>query len=226
MIIKGNRAWLEKKAAGIIAETIKTLLVQRTMVVLGVVGGSSVANVFRHLRDEKIGWERVHLFLIDERLVPLDHPDANFGVVHPYFSDILPEENLHPFTFDRDDVAAGLEKYTRNLKTVGGRYDVILVSSGEDGHIAALFPEHFSIDVEEEYFLAMTDSPKPPQERMTASRKLLQRAATGILLVFGQAKTSALQNFLNEEIPLRSCPAKIICELPEYHILTDLEVEC
>ncbi len=221
MIIKDTRVALEKKAAEIIAETIKSLLAQRECVVLGVVGGSSVANVFEHLGDEKTGWERVHLFLIDERLVPLDHADSNYGVVQPFFSGILPEENLHPFVLEKDAADQGVEKYKKELMKFGGKYDVILVSSGEDGHIGALFPDHFSIDSEAEFFLTMNDSPKPPKERMTASRNLLQRAETGILLLFGNGKAKAFHDFQREDIPYRSCPAKILGALPEYYILTD-----
>jgi len=71
------------------------------------------------------------------------------------------------------------------------KFDLILISSGEDGHVAALFPNHHSVRKQAEYFLTMNDSPKPPPERMTASLSLLKRSTIALVLFYGEGKKDA-----------------------------------
>lgn len=224
MIINGTRGELEEKAARLMGEAVDSVLKQKDSVVIGVVGGSSVANVFAHLGGKNLPWEKIHLFMVDERMVPLEHEDSNFGLALPYFRDIFPEENLHPFVFTEGKEGEALTAYKSELESHGGRYDMVLLSSGEDGHIAALFPGHHSIKSDEPFFTTMADSPKTPPARMTASRGLISRSGLGILLVFGEGKKQAFTNFKNTGLTVQECPAKIVCDITEHYILTDLEV--
>ena len=100
---------------------------------------------------------------------------------------------------------------------------MLLTSSGEDGHIGALFPKHQSVDSRNAYFVTMNDSPKPPSGRVSATKKVLQRAHVGLVLFFGAAKKEAYSNFINEVLSIRDCPAKIIRQLPEHYVLVDQE---
>lgn len=225
MIITGKRDHLEQRAAKIISESIRSILQKKDLLIMGIVGGSSVANVFEHLCKEDVAWEKIHLFMIDERLVPLDHQDSNYGLALPYFKDVFPEKNLHPFTFEQGKEQEGIEQYQTLMEQHGGKYDLVLVSSGEDGHIAALFPEHHSVQSEQPFFLTMDDSPKMPPNRMTASRQLIQRAEVGLLLFFGTGKAAAFANFQQDSVPLEQCPSKMIKNIGQHYILTDQEVD-
>lgn len=223
MILKGTRADLEKKASVLLEESIGTLLNKQEKVVLAVVGGSSVSNVFTHLQNAALDWQRIHLFMVDERLVPIDHPESNYGLAVSYFSQIFSPENLHPFVYDSKSSDLGAHKYEQVLEKLGGKFDVVLTSSGEDGHIGALFPMHQSIESDNSYFVTMDDSPKPPSGRMSATKNLIQRAQVGFVLFFGAAKKEAYCNFINEKLSIRDCPAKLIRQLPDYYILVDQE---
>lgn len=224
MIIKGKRSVLEEKAAWIISEAIGSLLEQQDFLVLGIVGGSSVSAIFAELEKADVEWKRVHLFMIDERLVPIDHPDSNYGLASPYFLRIIPEENRHPFLDEADSPEKSAQVYYDQLKEYGGRFDIILLSSGEDGHVAALFPDHPSIRNKDEGFITMSNSPKPPPQRMSAGLNLLQRAEVGVLLFLGEKKLKAVELFQNERVSLEQCPAKLVRTIPQHYILTDLEV--
>lgn len=223
MILKGTRAELEKKTSAILEESIRNLLSKQEKVVLAVVGGSSVSNVFSHLQNASLDWQRIHLFMVDERLVPIDHPDSNYGLAVSYFSQIFPAKNLHPFVYDSNTDDFGVKKYEQHLEGFGGGFDVVLTSSGEDGHIGALFPKHRSVDSTNAYFVTMNDSPKPPSGRMSAAKMLIQRAQVGFVLFFGESKKEAYSNFMNEKMSIRDCPSKIIRQLPEHYILVDQE---
>lgn len=225
MIIEGERTVLESKAAAIIAEAIERILRRKPTVVLGIVGGRSVSSIFSQLAEQKVNWQAVHLFMIDERLVPLEHPDSNYGLASPYFNDLITSENRHPFVFKESSAESSVADYDEELRHYGGRFDIILLSSGEDGHVAALFPAHQSINNTKKGFITMNDSPKPPPARMSASRALLSEAEVGLLLFFGESKQHAFGLFQDTGVSVEQCPAKLINTLSQHYIFTDLEVK-
>ena len=99
------------------------------------------------------------------------------------------------------------------------------MSSGEDGHVAALYPNHHSIRNDSDFFLSMRDSPKPPKDRMTMSRKLLTKSKIVILLFFGEIKEDAYRKFLDGNIDVDSCPAKLVLSIKDSYVLTNLDVK-
>ncbi len=228
IIRKPKREEFDMLGAKIIAASIERMLSYQENVVLAIPGGRSVSGIFKNLKTQNIIWNRVHLFMVDERLVPLHHKDSNYRQAEEVFlkemteSGRIPKENIHPFRLDLNAEDFGLEVYAHELRSVGGRYDIILLSSGEDGHIGALYPKHHSIEEDDPYFIAMGDSPKPPQERMTASRILLSGAKISLTLFLSESKRAALQNFMDEKMDMYNCPVKLVMNLPMSYILTDL----
>jgi len=221
MIIRGKRESLEKKAGLLLAQTINGLLQEQPTVVLGVPGGRSVAPVLRYLGVEPVEWAKVHLFMVDERFVPIDHPDSNFtqvaAVVEPY----IKKENLHPFRYDPETDGHGTEAYRAELAGAGGRFDIVLLSSGEDGHIASLFPEHETVKNPEESFIWTGSAPKPPPARMSASRKLIEGARAALLLFLGSGKEEPFSVFSDEEKSVEQCPAKLVQKISTHFILAE-----
>jgi len=224
MILRGTRAQLDAKAAWILVENIQTLLDSKSKVIVAVPGGRSVCGIFQKLAEHDVDWHRVHLFMVDERLVSIDHPESNFRLVLESLGQILPATSLHPFLFDAGAGDFGVGEYERQLMRVGGRFDVVLLSSGEDGHIASIFPNQQATVAGGEKFILVENSPKPPSRRMTATPALIAAAQVGLLLFFGIGKGLALKNFFNPQLNVSECPAKLIFTLPQHYILTDLEV--
>ena len=223
MIIKGRRQYLDQQAANLLAQSVKAALVRQPQVSFGVVGGRSVENVLKLLGSEQVDWSRVHLFMVDERLVPSDHPDSNYNLVFPVVSSYMVSANLHPFLQEPGQEQAALERYRRKLDPHGGRLEVLLLSSGEDGHIGSLFPEHETIDSPDDYFLVTRSAPKPPPQRMSASPRLISRASSAVLLFFGKGKQQAFKNCLDDAVPVRECPAAIVRTIENHFILRDSE---
>lgn len=227
-IIRGEREELDRKAAKIIAESIASVLLIKDKVNLAVPGGRSVSGIFSELRKLDIPWEHVHVFMVDERLVPLDHEDSNFRLAKQTFlADLLKagelkEKNLHPFIYE-GDVERAIKEYDKDLDEQGGVFDVVLLSSGEDGHVGALFPNHHSLKDSSSRFISMTDSPKPPKDRVSASRKLLQRSEMLILLFYGESKREAFERYRDGDVSVWECPAKIALRVQNAYVLTDLK---
>ncbi|MBN2844282.1 MAG: 6-phosphogluconolactonase [Sedimentisphaerales bacterium] len=219
---------LQKNAAALLAGNINTILLRRDVAVVGLCGGRSVAGVLNALRNQNIPWGRVHFFLVDERYVPIDSPDSNFKLIYDaFFSELvqagqISKENLHPFVAGTD-IKAEIEDYTSQLNEFGGRFDAVLLSIGEDGHIASLFPYHSSIrDNSGDSFIAVDNSPKPPARRISASKKLLKNSLFSLLLAVGPDKQAALESLNDEVYDEEDCPAKIVRGIPCSYLLTNI----
>ncbi len=229
-MIRGARNELEKKAAELIRDSVFRVLRSKKCAILAVPGGRSVSGIFRHLmKDRFMPWDDVHLFMVDERLVPVTHEKSNFRLAKETFLQYLvdegrlPKENLHPFVMDNFKSDFGAEKYAEELKGCGGVYDIVLLSSGEDGHVGALYPDHHSVRDESEFFIVMHDSPKPPKDRMSMSRSLLLRAETALLLFFGEAKREAFEKFGRDADDYEACPARLVHKIKNGYVFSDTE---
>jgi 6-phosphogluconolactonase len=218
---------LAEAAAAALARSVDRVLEQRDRCVLGVPGGRSAGAVFTALRDRPVPWERVHVFMADERLVPIESPDSNFSVVGAALIDPLraagrlPAGNVHPFVTDPAQPDGGVAAYSRLLARHGGRYDVVLLSAGEDGHVASLFPRHRLLEAKSPHVL-VEDAPKPPPRRMSMSLALLRTAAAGVLVFAGEGKRMAYRAFSDPAAEVAACPAVAVKGLSEAYVLTDL----
>jgi 6-phosphogluconolactonase len=223
-----DQARLLQAAGSHLCEKLRAALADRESVNLAVPGGRSVAAIFQALLGEQLDWRRVHLFIVDERLVPVDHPDSNFQLLQERLVAPLAQAgridpgNAHPFLLDPASADRGAARYEQVLAGFGFRYDVVLLSAGEDGHVGALFPRHHSVEDRHHGFIVMDDSPKPPPGRMTSSLSLLQTASAAVLIFAGAAKREAYGRFNDESCPVSACPAKLALAIGDLTVFTDL----
>jgi 6-phosphogluconolactonase len=97
-----------------------------------------------------MAWERVHVFLADERAVPPDHPDSNFGLAGELLPSRvpLPEWHIHRMAGEAEDLEAAAANYevesARACREIAAHgvpvIDLVLLGLGSDGHTASLFP--------------------------------------------------------------------------------------
>jgi len=110
----------------------------------------------------------------------------------------------------------------QELKLVGGRFDVVVLGMGEDGHVAGLFPRHPALVQPGRSFIPFFDSPKPPPERVTASRELVTTASLVVLLALGEAKRAAWDAFSSSAVTVVECPAKMVEAMERCVVVSDL----
>ena len=225
MILKGTSEQMVEKGALLLYTACNAFIRKKGQAVLAVPGGRSVVGILRRLNSFSFQWHNVHIFMLDERLVPHTHPESNYKLVKKNLGRLLVDGVIHPFTYDPEKPEESLAGYGEELAHYGGCFDLVLASSGEDGHIGSLFPNHPSVMAKAKRFVLVDDSPKPPSERMSAGVELLRRSDTGVLLFFGNGKQKALQNFYNDDMTYKQCPAKIIAMMSTHYVLTDLEVD-
>lgn len=211
-----------KETSTIISRYIDNIITNNDPIVIGIAGGESISKTLDELIKKQIDWNRVHIFMVDERLVPVNHSSSNFKMIEEKFSKIIPKINLHPFILNPNKNDYGLEEYNDAIKKFNNKFDIAIFSSGEDGHIGSLFPNHPSIFNESENYIFVDNSPKSPLKRISASRKMIVRSKVGVLLIIGNTKEVAHAKFFDKEINYIDCPSKLINEIPENFIITDI----
>lgn len=91
------------------------------------------------------------------------------------------------------------------------KFDLILLGMGSDGHIAALFPNHSVLDENEEWVTFITDSPKPPPERITFTLPVINSASNVAVVVTGSSKAEAVHMAIDDIEPdCPSVPARMV----------------
>ena len=226
--IRGSREELDERAADGIARSIGAALQRQSHVVLGVVGGRSVGGIYESLAARELPWERIHVFLADERLVPPGSAESNFRVVEedllagPRARGLVPAGNAHRFPYTEGEEDAAVAAYDLALEQLGGRFDVVVLSAGEDGHTASLFPDHPSVRAKADGFVLVESSPKPPPRRVSASRRLLERTPFGVLVLYGDGKREALAALVDPQVSVEACPSKVVESMPERLVVTDI----
>ena len=173
---------------------------------VGLTGGTMSGNVLQaiaqHPQTSAIDWSLVHFWWGDERFVPSGDGDRNAVQARAALLDRIdvPAENIHEIAaadsgLTLDEAA---EAYAAELARFGGDEDpwpsfaVCFLGVGSDGHIASLFPDRPEVTVTDAAVLPVRDSPKPPAERVTLTRPVLNSAKRVWLVLTGADKASAL----------------------------------
>lgn len=209
--------------ADILEQAVVTVLERKAEVVLGVPGGRSVEKVFGIFSGKDLPWKHIHIFFVDERLVPLEDEQSNYRVVDRFLLEPLRGRasrelpHIHPFDYTRGHTGS---TYLDELESLGGAFDIILLGSGEDGHVAGVFPGHHTVTNNERTFLLYHDSPKPPRSRMTATVPLLSEAGTAVLLFIGNQKRDAFEKFGQAGERIETCPAKLVEHIEHTYSIT------
>lgn len=182
---------------------------------IALTGGTIADAVHRELArlspDTEVDWSKVVVWWGDERFVAPDSSERNARAARAAFLDAVGATQVHemPSTADAVDVEAGAAAYAATLRGQGGgEFEVVMLGVGPDGHVASLFPGHPQLDVDDQVAVAVTDSPKPPPERITLTYSTLNRSRSIWLLVSGEAKAEAVAAALADDGDLHDTPAR------------------
>ena len=196
-----------RSAAAIIAADLRAAVASRGRFVMAVSGGRTPWRMLRALAEERLPWEQVHVFQVDERVAPADDPDRN--LVHLRASLLahapLPHDHIHVMPVEAADLGRGAEQYARTLRDVAGEpavLDLVHLGLGPDGHTASLVPGDPALDIADAD--VATSGPYQGRRRMTLTFPLINRSRRILWLVTGAEKAAALVRLRDGD---RSIPA-------------------
>jgi 6-phosphogluconolactonase len=149
---------------------------------------------------ERIAWERIHFFWGDERCVPPDDPQSNFGMAWKSMLAEVPAspDCIHRMLGEMEDTDKAARRYEAEiLKVLPGprepSLDLVLLGMGEDGHTASLFP---GTEWDEERLVVGNFVPKLGAWRITMTPRLLNAARSVVFLISGAAKARVVAGVL------------------------------
>jgi 6-phosphogluconolactonase len=183
---------------------------QRGRFIVAVSGGSMPQQLGSdRLVNAATDWSRWHVVYADERFVPTDHADSNHAATHTHWLSrvAIPPANVHTMQFDSaeqsvDRAAQLYESVLEGLFAAQGsdgsddgvvELDLVLLGLGPDGHTASLFPGHPLLAERDRLVAPISDSPKPPPQRITFTFPLINAARNVAFIATGAAKQAPLQ---------------------------------
>ena len=190
-IVGGGEDEMRQKVCDTIAARAKEAAASRGQFTIGFSGGSAAKMVCSGLRSRKdVEWGKWHVFTCDERHVQLSDPDSNIAYVQRELLDHVgvPSSNVYPID-PSVDVSAAAEDYVAKLRKVFPdksqvpKFDFLILGMGPDGHTCSLFPGHPGLEEMKRLVIPITDSPKPPPNRITLTYPVLNNARSVCLLV-------------------------------------------
>lgn len=187
---------LEHAATSEILRAAQTAIGQRGAFHLVLAGGTSPRKVYEALKTAQTNWNAWHIYIGDERCLPVDHPERNsLMATQAWLTHVaIPATQIHPMPTEQGASIAA-EKYARIVNAVE-QFDLVLLGLGEDGHTASLFPDHnMGSATDAPATLVVLDAPKPPPQRVSLSARRLSAARQVFFLVTGLGKLPAVQNW-------------------------------
>lgn len=206
VVVEADKSALADSVAAQFVGKLAQLTQERETVHVSLTGGSMGAAVLErvagHPGAAMVDFPRVHFWWSDERFLPRADGERNALQAREALLDSLdiPAANVHePAAADDgvslDEAAAA---YAVELAQYGTEerpypeFDICFLGVGPDGHIASLFPDRVEVSVTDVSVLAVRDSPKPPPERVTFTRPVINSSHRVWLVAAGADKAPAL----------------------------------
>lgn len=207
-------------AASKIAEEITEMVTANSMenndTFISLSGGSTPKTLFNKISDEfadRIDWNRVHLFWGDERCVPPDDKQSNYGMTKDYLLDNIniPEANVHRIRGE-DDPAEEAARIAEEIKTFVPfvnslpQFDLSILGLGEDGHTASLFPGKKLKNIAEKT-AGVAVHPESGQKRISLTSEVVSNSKQNIFFVTGEKKADIIYDIMSRKDSGKKYPA-------------------
>lgn len=167
---------------------------------LAISGGQTPLGLLNHLvehHSQSSVWDKVQLYWVDERYVPFDHPESNYGNARPFVEALgIPQDQLYPMHLEDNPIQAA-QTYHQLITTLshqrGGStslFDICLLGIGTDGHVASLFPgtDH----LQDGNFCKATTRPETGQARISLTLAALNRSDLCMFMATGASKSEII----------------------------------
>ncbi len=167
--------------------------------------------------SSQVKWDFVNLFWGDERCVPPDDPESNYGMIRETLIKkiSIPERNVYRIKGERDPFIE-CKRYAEQIKHVVSSsrnnlpvFDWIFLGIGSDGHTASLFPGAETLKIKKD-LCTVAEHPVTGQKRITLTLPVLNNAARVTFLVTGYAKSWIVEEILKRVNDFKKYPAAMV----------------
>ncbi|HEX3412414.1 MAG TPA: 6-phosphogluconolactonase [Stellaceae bacterium] len=213
---------LARRAAGWITDLAAA---SRDRFAICLSGGSTPRRLYQLLAEspyrDGLPWDRIHWFWGDERFVPWDHPDSNYGMVHEALLGRVPAPpgNIHGIATNGTpaDAAAAYERVLKSyygsesLDPTRPLFDIQILGLGPDGHTASLIPGTSVLDERHRWVAEVIGG--RPEPRITLTYPVLESSRHTAFLVVGADKRETLSRALAGDQALPAARMRPVGEL-------------
>jgi 6-phosphogluconolactonase len=167
-------------------------------------GGKTPEAFFRVLASSEyraqVDWPRVQLFWGDERPVPPESDQSNYGMARRelLIRVPIPGGNVHRMEAEKNPIGRAAQEYEELLRETlpldergFPRFHVIFLGLGVEGHTASLFPGQRGMR-DTSRWVSTPNVPQVNSKRMTLTLPVINAAQRVLFLVEGPEKAGAL----------------------------------
>lgn len=181
-------------------------------------GGSTPSIFFQEVVKLKpaINWENVLFFWVDERCVPPDHPESNFGVAYREFLLPLgiPQSSYYRILGENDPEEEAKRYSNLILDSVSPEmtfpvFHWVFLGMGTDGHTASIFPNQINL-WNKETLCTVGIHPETGQKRISFTGHLINAATRVLFLVTGEEKQPVVESIIQSSGKYKDYPASLV----------------
>ena len=197
---------MAERAAHIFAGACEDAIAERDVFRVALSGGHTPIYLFRLLSQpdwvERLPWNKISLFWVDERCVEPDSIDSNYGLARRELLANVPVTHYFRMKgeLEPEEAARNYEQLLRREFEINQgeipRFDMMLLGMGGDGHTASIFPDS-PVLAEKERLVADVNVPGFKTDRLTLTLPVINNARCCMFMVTGKDKHNALGKVLN-----------------------------
>jgi 6-phosphogluconolactonase len=217
-----DAASVARVAAETVAEALSNAAERRGRCSIALSGGSTPRDLYQRLGSvgyvERVPWDALHVFWGDERCVPPDDKESNYGMAD---RTLLSRLDLRPDQVHRMrgelPPAEGARAYQEVLKAAfsladgeAPRLDLVMLGLGDNRHTLSLFPGHKRAIEETERLVVADEVEAVPPKRITFTPLVANHAARAMFVATGKGKAEAVRDIIAGPRDPLKFPAQII----------------
>jgi 6-phosphogluconolactonase len=205
-----DTSWAQSLALRL-CDVVAESLLRRGVCHIMLTGGRSAARLYTTwaIKLAAADWQgKVNFYFGDERCVPPDDPDSNYRLA---LATLFPQgvhasAVLHRIEAEEADGDTVARRYESALPE---RIDIILLSMGEDGHIASLFPFGEGL-YESTRRVLFVRGRTPSDRRITITPPVLSSAREIFVMALGDGKRALHARLFGDVADIDTFPARLV----------------
>ena len=189
------------------ARTVEEYSTEGRALHIALSGGSTPLAIFRQLAEQTTleDWSNVHLYWGDERCVPPDHPESNYGSAREALLEPLGLNKDHCHRIRGEEKAFGEAALYGNLllkqlpiENGFPVFDWIWLGLGEDGHTASIFPHQIELWTAGSPCI-VSSHPETAQPRISITGGVINAAKRVSVIASGKEKERVIRDIFFKE---------------------------